>query len=70
MVELAYQPAIMILIDLHQIDTPSDHEFEGSGGVWALGLIAFRCVYGMQTDACAIHQDDGVAMIYSVYFQP
>ena len=66
MVELAYQPAIAILIDLHQIDTASDHGCEGGGCDWAMVLIAFRCVYAMQTDVCAFHQDDGVAVSNSV----
>ena len=70
MLELAYQLAMAILIDLHQIDTASDHRCEGGGCGWAMALIAFRCVYAMQTDACAIHQDDGVAVSYSVNFQP
>ncbi len=70
MVELAYQPAIAILIDLYQIDTAGDHGCEGGGCGWAMALIAFRCVYAMRTDACAIHQDDGVAVSNSVYFQP
>ena len=47
MVELAYQPAISILIDLHQIDTASDHGCEGGGSDWAVGLIPFGCVYAV-----------------------
>jgi hypothetical protein len=44
-VEPADQTAIAILIDLNQIDTASDHVFEGGGGDWAVGLIPLGCVY-------------------------